>query len=49
MELVLAMYNAHPYFPLKNLGRKVHMIHDKIQYLAPLPKKELTANELIGF
>ena len=22
MELVLAMYNAHPYFPLKNLGKQ---------------------------
>ena len=26
------MYNAHPYFPLKNLGKKVHIIHGKIQY-----------------
>ena len=31
MELVLPMYNAHPYILLKNLGRKVHIIHDKIQ------------------
>ena len=22
MELVLPMYNVHPYFPLKNLGKK---------------------------
>ena len=26
------MYNAHPYFSLKNLGKKVHIIHDKIRY-----------------
>ena len=25
------MYNAHPYFFLKNLGKKVHIIHGKIQ------------------
>ena len=26
-ELVLPMYNTHPYFSLKNLGKKVHVIH----------------------
>ena len=30
-ELVVPMYNAHPYFSLKNLGKKVHIIHGKIQ------------------
>ena len=24
MKLVLSMYNAHPYFSLKNLGKHVH-------------------------
>ena len=24
--------NVHPYFSLKNLGKKVHVIHGKIQY-----------------
>ena len=28
-ELVLPMYNAHPYFSLKNLGKKVHLIYNK--------------------
>ena len=32
MELVLSMYNVHTYFPLKILGKKVHIIHNKIQY-----------------
>ena len=26
------MYNAHPYFSLKNMGGGVHIIHGKIQY-----------------
>ena len=29
-ELVLPMYNVHPYFPLKNLGKKMRIIHSKI-------------------
>ena len=33
MELVLLMYNAHPYFSLKSLGKKVRHIHGKIWYL----------------
>ena len=33
MELILPMYNAHPHFSFKNLGRKVCIIHGKIQYL----------------
>ena len=32
-ELVLPMYNAHPYFSLKNLGKKVLIIHGKIRYI----------------
>lgn len=35
------MYNAHPFFPLKNLGRKVHIIHGKIH------KWHLRANSLL--
>ena len=33
MELVLPMYNAHPYISLKNLGKNVHITHGKIWYL----------------
>ena len=29
---IIPMYNKHPYFSLKNLGKKVHIIHGKIQY-----------------
>lgn len=32
MELVLPMYNVHPYSSLTNLGKKVHIIYDKIWY-----------------
>ena len=31
MELVLPMYNVHPYFSLKTLGKRVCIIHGKIQ------------------
>ena len=27
------MYNVHPYFSLKNLGKKVSIMHGKIWYL----------------
>ena len=30
MELVLPMYNTHPYFSLKILGKKMCVIHSKI-------------------
>ena len=30
MELVLPMYNAHSYFSLKILGKKVHITQGKI-------------------
>ena len=30
MELVLPMYNMHPYFSLRNLGKKVCIIYGKI-------------------
>ena len=32
MELVLPMYNVHPYFSLKNLGKKVCIISGKTWY-----------------
>ena len=28
--IIIPMYNVHPYFPLKNLGKKVCIIHGKI-------------------
>ena len=31
MELVLPMYNVHPYFSLRNLVKKVYILHGKIQ------------------
>ena len=42
MESVLPTYNAPSYFSLKNLGKKVCVIHDKIRYIdrtagGPLP------------
>ena len=30
MELVLHMYNAHPYLSLKNLGKNVCILHGKM-------------------
>ena len=33
MELVLAVYNAQPYFSLKNLGKNVHVIHSKKRHM----------------
>ena len=30
---VLPMYNVHPYFSLKNLGKNVRFICSKIQYV----------------
>ena len=27
--VLISMYNTHPYFSLKNLGKKVLIIHDK--------------------
>ena len=29
------MYNTHPYFFLKNLGKKVNFIQGKVWYLLP--------------
>ena len=34
MELVLPMYNAHPYFCLKNLGKKVCTSYGKIWHIS---------------
>ena len=28
--IITTMYNAHPYFSFRNLGRKVHVTHSKI-------------------
>ena len=39
MELVLPMYNAHAYFSLKNLGKKMHIIHGKIWYIYSLSRR----------
>ena len=33
MDLALPMYNVHSYFPSKNLGKKVCIIHSKIWYM----------------
>ena len=33
MELVLPMYKVHPYLSFKNSGKRVHIIHGKIQYI----------------
>ena len=30
--IIIPMYNAHPYFPLKNLGKKLCITHRNIQY-----------------
>ena len=34
MELVLPMYNVHPYFSLKNLGKEVCIIHSNTVYVS---------------
>ena len=33
MKLALSMYNARPYFSLKNLGKNVCIIHGEIRYV----------------
>ena len=33
MELVLPMYNAHPYFSLKNLGKKTRTVYTAKHYI----------------
>ena len=33
MELALPMFNVHPYLSLKNLSKKVCIIHNKIQQI----------------
>ena len=33
MEVVLAMYNEHPYFSPKNLGKQVCVMHGKYYIL----------------
>ena len=32
--LIIPMYNVHPYFSLKNLGKKVRIIHSKIWFVS---------------
>ena len=39
--LILPMYNAHPCFSLKNLGKTLCIIHGKIQYVPRPPDQEL--------
>ena len=34
MELVLPMYNVHPYFSLKNLGKKCTLYKTKYMYIS---------------
>ena len=31
--IIIPMYNAHPYFSLRNVGKNMQIIHGKIQYL----------------
>ena len=31
--IITPMYNVHPYFSLKNLGKKVHIRHGKVWYV----------------
>ena len=33
MELILPIYNAHPYFSLKNLGKNMRIVHGQIQLI----------------
>lgn len=35
MEVVVLMYNEHPYFLLANLGQEVHIIYNKIYFYSP--------------
>ena len=32
--IIIPMHSAHPYFPLKDLGKIIHNIHSKIQYIS---------------
>ena len=43
MELVLPMYNVHPYFPLKNLGKKYAL------YMAKYSTSSLPYNKIYIF
>ena len=43
MELVLPMYNVHPYFPLKNLGKKYAL------YMAKYSTSSLSYNKIYIF
>ena len=49
MELVLPMHNMHPYFSLKNLGKKVHIRCGKIRYIASSMGTEMLFHPPLGF
>ena len=36
IELVLPMYNTHPYFSLKNVGKNAHTRHSKMWFYLTL-------------
>ena len=48
MELILPMYNVHPYLSLKNLGKKVHIIQSKIRYFTQKTGQSGRANKTKG-
>ena len=35
---IILMYNVHPCFSLRNLGKKVHIIHGNVWYLGKIVK-----------
>ena len=47
MELVLLMYNTHPYFSLKNVGKK--SMHYTQQYMVHIPSGTQDFQRLITF
>ena len=47
MELVVSMYNVHPYFSLKNVGKTVCIIHGKIWHIT-WPQDTARALLLLG-
>ena len=50
MELVLPMYNVHPYFSLNNFGKKVHIVYGKMWYFFQSPHGESLSSPLtLGF
>ena len=47
-ELVLPIYNVHPYFSLKSSGKKVHIIPGKIWYLRKW-KEQMNVGKIVFF